>query len=110
MFKRHDAQVVMLAQCAILVWYQLGDHEQADPFGAGHAVGQAGQHKVADIFREIIVRPANVNFLSRKSHRIRRRLVLPWTAAHRRQTLLVVQSGSLCPTIRRISAWADTRP
>jgi len=65
MFQRHNPQVVALAQDAIRIRDQLGHHEQADALGACHAVGQARQHKVTHILREIIIGPTDVNLLAR---------------------------------------------
>ncbi len=63
-FKADHTQRIALAGIALGIGDQLGHHEKADAFGAGHAIGQAGKHEVAGIGNEIIVGPADENLLA----------------------------------------------
>ena len=63
-FKADHSQVVAGTGRTIGVRDQLGHHEQADPFGTRHPIGQAGEYEVADVLCKIVIGPADVDLLA----------------------------------------------
>ena len=64
MFQRYWFQRVGNTRFAVFIRDQLGNDKQRDTFGAGRRVRQAGKDQMADIFRQIMIAPGNVDFLS----------------------------------------------
>ena len=62
--KRGGHHPVVIAQRSVRIGQVFGHEEQADPLNARRRIGQAGQHQMDDIIRQIVVAAADENLVA----------------------------------------------